>query len=242
MKMTRNNLIKNIAAPALYLVSLTVSAAPLSGSGVVPLPVTNLGTPTYVTPTYIDNSPVNFSGTWNSPAATPWQGTFSGTGTLALAASSTGTGVFDFSGLSNNSGLLPANTFFTIGDLDFGSSTSEKIILKAYDVTGGLLQTPWLEAPDWVWGAPIVQSAMPTYIWSAVDYTYTFDGSGETYAGNPSVAFSMLSNQEIAVLEETKLTAYAGFSINAPTAVPVPAAVWLFGSGLLGLAGLARRR
>ena len=26
------------------------------------------------------------------------------------------------------------------------------------------------------------------------------------------------------------------------TAVPVPAAVWLFGSGLLGLAGFARRR
>jgi len=28
----------------------------------------------------------------------------------------------------------------------------------------------------------------------------------------------------------------------APSAVPVPAAVWLFGSGLIGLAGLARRR
>ena len=28
----------------------------------------------------------------------------------------------------------------------------------------------------------------------------------------------------------------------APTAVPVPAAVWLFGSGLLGLVGVARRR
>ncbi len=31
-------------------------------------------------------------------------------------------------------------------------------------------------------------------------------------------------------------------SIYAPTAVPVPAAVWLFGSGLLGLAGIARRK
>ncbi|MDT8283315.1 MAG: VPLPA-CTERM sorting domain-containing protein [Gammaproteobacteria bacterium] len=27
-----------------------------------------------------------------------------------------------------------------------------------------------------------------------------------------------------------------------PSAVPVPAAVWLFGSGLLGLVGVARRR
>jgi len=29
---------------------------------------------------------------------------------------------------------------------------------------------------------------------------------------------------------------------GAPAAVPVPAAVWLFGSGLVGLAGIARRR
>ena len=33
----------------------------------------------------------------------------------------------------------------------------------------------------------------------------------------------------------------ANFNFTAP-AVPVPAAVWLFGSGLLGLVGVARRR
>ena len=32
------------------------------------------------------------------------------------------------------------------------------------------------------------------------------------------------------------------FSITEVSAVPVPAAVWLFGSGLLGLIGIARRR
>ena len=31
-------------------------------------------------------------------------------------------------------------------------------------------------------------------------------------------------------------------SIYAPTPIPVPAAVWLFGSGLLGLVGVARRK
>jgi len=38
---------------------------------------------------------------------------------------------------------------------------------------------------------------------------------------------------------------YAGFTADAgsyPSAVPLPAAAWLFGSGLIGLAGLARRR
>ena len=35
----------------------------------------------------------------------------------------------------------------------------------------------------------------------------------------------------------------AGFNANlAPVAIPVPAAVWLFGSGLLGLVGVARRK
>jgi hypothetical protein len=39
---------------------------------------------------------------------------------------------------------------------------------------------------------------------------------------------------------------FAGFNWNfsayAPTAVPVPAAAWLFGSGLMGLVAAARRR
>ena len=30
--------------------------------------------------------------------------------------------------------------------------------------------------------------------------------------------------------------------LNQPGEVPVPAAVWLFGSGLLGLVGVARRK
>jgi len=36
--------------------------------------------------------------------------------------------------------------------------------------------------------------------------------------------------------------ALAGGHVDAPAAVPVPAAAWLFGSGLMGLVGVARRR
>jgi hypothetical protein len=35
---------------------------------------------------------------------------------------------------------------------------------------------------------------------------------------------------------------WSGFTVGAPAAVPIPAAVWLFGSGLLGLIGIARRK
>jgi len=33
-----------------------------------------------------------------------------------------------------------------------------------------------------------------------------------------------------------------GITVSGPTVIPVPAAVWLFGSGLLGLVGIARRK
>ena len=36
--------------------------------------------------------------------------------------------------------------------------------------------------------------------------------------------------------QELTITSYT------PSAIPVPAAVWLFGSGLLGLVGVARRK
>ena len=41
--------------------------------------------------------------------------------------------------------------------------------------------------------------------------------------------------------QEEDITAYNGATVNV-SAVPVPAAVWLFGSGLIGLVGIARRR
>jgi hypothetical protein len=34
----------------------------------------------------------------------------------------------------------------------------------------------------------------------------------------------------------------ANFDMTTLTVVPIPAAAWLFGSGLLGLVGVARRR
>ncbi len=238
--------ITSIRALMLSLVLSTISApvlaAVLSGAGIVPLPAINLGTPTLINPLITDNSPNGFSGAWSNPAATPWSGTFTGTGTLP-STPNIGTGVYDFSGLINNSGLLPVNTFFNISDLDFGSATTEKIILTAFSSSGNILNTPWLQEPDWIWGTTAVtQNSLPAYIWNSTNGTYTFDGAGETFIGNPNLVFTMLNNQEISQLEVTKLTAYAGFSISAPAAVPLPAAFWLLSSGLITLLGFCRFR
>ena len=47
----------------------------------------------------------------------------------------------------------------------------------------------------------------------------------------------------VTAIANTSADPLAKFSIHLqPTVVPVPAAVWLFGSGLLGLVGIARRK
>jgi len=56
--------------------------------------------------------------------------------------------------------------------------------------------------------------------------------------------------QDIGISTDTQVTKAVGswsfdgttLSYAAPSAVPVPAAVWLFGSGLIGLVGVARRK
>lgn len=70
---------------------------------------------------------------------------------------------------------------------------------------------------------------------SEVDGAYSF--SGYLAAGTHN-----LSIDAIAALADTG-RAYSDFTYDLQlTAVPVPAAVWLFGSGLLGLITVARRR
>jgi hypothetical protein len=64
-------------------------------------------------------------------------------------------------------------------------------------------------------------------------------GHDITSAEDPSGAFTNNTAQWIL---EGCLTTNTDGKCEAAAAVPVPAAVWLFGSGLVGLAGIARRR
>jgi len=74
--------------------------------------------------------------------------------------------------------------------------------------------------------------------------TSTLDTDGVSITGDDGIGGSEMDNGP-----------FSGFNANfdmtsvtmtnytpTPSAVPVPAAVWLFGSGLVGLAGIARRR
>jgi len=65
--------------------------------------------------------------------------------------------------------------------------------------------------------------------------TYVLDYAAQVPKGDPS---NFGGVPYVLHLEGT----ISGTLPDAPAAVPVPAAVWLFGSGLVGLAGVARRR
>ena len=84
--------------------------------------------------------------------------------------------------------------------------------------------------------------------WGNVDFIYDMEGSvdggaiGFFYNQTNYTGFDEVGNS-VSQLGEFTLSSAGLLSYTAGTAViPVPAAVWLFGSGLLGLVGVARRR
>jgi hypothetical protein len=110
---------------------------------------------------------------------------------------------------------------YTIATVQGGTYTG--VVVGAGQVGGHIL---------FDWG--VVTDIDVINVWDVVGDTYT---STDGIAGNPLNpdgirGYGMLDG------------AFAGFNANfdfvAP--VPVPAAVWLFGSGLLGLVGVARRK
>lgn len=234
-------IIRATSTVVLILSSVVSQAAVLTGSGLLPIPVPN-STITWVGPAYTSTSAVTLTGDWSAPAASPWVGgdfeVTHATGTLPVSPN-VGLFRYDFSNMTNGGGLLPVGTYFWLGDVDAGSGNNEILELQAWDSLGNLL-SEWLDEPLFVNGTGISAAAMPAYTWDAGTMTYIFDGNA--VPGNPSIGIFMESNQEMAAFNVNKLDTHYNFAINAPEAVPVPAAAWLFGSGLVGLIGTATRR
>jgi hypothetical protein len=59
------------------------------------------------------------------------------------------------------------------------------------------------------------------------------DGDGDGVVGNPMAVGGPLTSMAVT---------YSATLTPTPSAIPVPAAAWLFGSGLMGLVAAARRR
>ena len=114
---------------------------------------------------------------------------------------------------------LTANRFFLIGTTAYagldGAVTPDYILPDQFLFTGGgTVVFADVSGPI----STVAHGALP------IDGILSFNADGSTGINSP--------------------TNFAGAtgSINAPAPVPVPTAVWLFASGLLGLVGVARRR
>jgi hypothetical protein len=222
---------------------LPVCGAPLTGSGPhLSIPSPNPAWPPGDPPSRVATT-AGFTGTWSSPVQPNWLGTYNATGPIPSSMAA-GAVSYDFSTLPL--GHLPAGTFFVFGDVDQGSTLSERFDLQAFDSSGNILSTPWLDETHAVTGSgasssTIQPSDMPEWSWDApgTSATYVIDGSSIS-GGNPNVAFALVSNQPIHALELNKATTHNGFVLQAPTAIPEPSTLVLGSLTLLGL--WARRR
>jgi hypothetical protein len=174
----------------------------------------------------------NFTGTWTTPVAAEWLGTFNGTGPYPLSANGAGVSDWNFTTLDDH--ILPIDTYFRLGDLD--QSTAEKYIFTAFDAAHVQITTDWLDAPIFassLTAADLIPGSMPEY--SVLNGVYTFDGGG--VAGNPTLTVTLLNNVAISFLSVQKFSNNNSFGLAAPT--PEPGTMFLLG---LGLAALGLRR
>lgn len=95
-------------------------------------------------------------------------------------------------------------------------------------------------------------TVLPGIFSSATAYVDILDGLGfvdiaasaDSIDGNPAIGTGDVTGIIVFELLDGQFNHISGFidSFGQATAVPIPAAVWLFGSGLLGLVGTARRK
>ncbi len=76
--------------------------------------------------------------------------------------------------------------------------------------------------------------------WEGVNLSLVFSDDFSSYTG--TLTATNKSGASLTAATTTYKFNLSGSVPTPPPAVPVPAAAWLFGSGLLGLAGVARRR
>ncbi|MGJ8697829.1 MAG: PEP-CTERM sorting domain-containing protein [Verrucomicrobiaceae bacterium] len=220
--------------------TLLCHSAVLLGSGDhLPDPGNHLATSPGVIFT-IASSPGTFTGTWTTPAASPWIGTATATG-IAPNNGSNGLASIDFTSLA--AGYLPAGTMLLFSDVDTGAS--ESITIEAFDAGGSNIGA-WLDEPTATWGSgtggggSIAPDDMPSWIYDTIDLTYEIHGGG-IGTSSPTIGVVMLTNQNIYTMDIDKNHSFNGLYFRAPESVPEPSSI-LLGSLAAGLLILRRQR
>jgi hypothetical protein len=183
--------------------------------------------------------------------------------TTLLAADGTGDTVYWGVLGSQYSGTVP-NSPFTTGDIQFVTTTNNSSTTKLKTIENGALAS-WAGGFNSdigtvntnSKGASSVEGPTPSSsgVWDYTNsngtaYWYGPLANYNTLGGNQTL-FSEITNgasnganntKGIYAAVETVSLSSSGLSFTALNTVPLPAAVWLLGSGLLGLTGVARRK
>jgi len=212
--------------------------------------------PGFETPEAIENVWPSTIADWSGDAAaivtaengiTPAQGTnmlhfIFGGATAGPLGSSEVIQLFDMSSLSTqiNAGLVTANASFLANRVSGDAQTDTEFVavLKAHG--GALANFPTDIAFPMAsqFGSTITDGDVNT--WEAVSVQWLIP------AGTNYLSFAIASQENI--FNDTSGTEFDGHYADSVSlslsfaAVPVPPAVWLFGSGLIGLVGMARRK
>ena len=165
-------------------------------------------------------------------------------------------------GLPDYSGLMAAPTYTTqpvISDVPTGDGETTRTINQTlainWDTTGAfpIIDITSITVDTFVYGGPwVLDFATPYKVGlippGAINEldSLLFTPFGDIYDGLVGVAGNPIGSAVVSAappgFESIIGTAFGDFTFAAAQPVPVPAAIWLFGSGLLGLVGMARRK
>lgn len=151
------------------------------------------------------------------------------------------TGQIDFADSPNDFGLVDLDTIFATGTYDdstLSGSGTESIIFDGVTnfLNVDLNLKSFTQADDDRFGTGFPKLIFVGGAFSALDFSTSFDTNGffDSFPASGVTDFEG-EDDNFNIIEGV----WTGFETSP---VPVPATVWLFGSGLLGLVGVARRK
>jgi hypothetical protein len=208
---------------------------------------------------YVDNSLSANSSTTNPtpPPPNPYTMVVSGdwcidttsgdfTGNIAYGSYKTQTNVSGFPTIDGRQTFVGVNQAFSgTGTWGTNGSGDPTLSFSYFNTTvnggGASTQTQTsgscLNGKTNILGKVCTSFATASKDWEGLTYLFTFDSIKYAFTGT-------LTGTDTSGSGISRNTTTIGWTIDGidPPAVPVPAAAWLFGSGLIGLAGAARRR
>lgn len=149
---------------------------------------------------------------------------------------------------------------FTQGDGYFATAPQANLGFIKVDTNGVIDDTPITRMSynlNQVQGSPFPTNYYSSFWIQSADFNFIITATGSTpatgeasFVPTASDPLSFFSGSGVtqsvvfgtSTFDPSGVLSITSYSFSAPAAVPVPAAAWLFGSGLIGLTGLARKR